>query len=344
MAYTSVMPKLLRVAALSTLLATSLAYAAPPPASYTKTASISAPDDRWDFASWDAGHHLLLVAHGKDVLVVDPAQPGSVRSIGAIQGGHGVEAVPGGDMLVVSSGKDNTLRILDITSGTELASIPVAEDPDALVLSTDHRLAYVMAAKGGAISVVDLAKHKEISRIALMPGLEVPVLVSKDLIAVNNEDASEIELANLKTGKAAGQIALPGCEGPTGLALDSASGFALSSCANGKAALVDLRARRMVSLVAIGTGPDTVIWDGANKRFLIPCGKSGTLSVVNLVHRKAVVAAASETEASARTAAMDPASGRIYLPAARFAEPVAPAKRGAMEPGSFHILVLSPSR
>lgn len=336
------MTKLIRVAALCAFLAASHVDAGPIQASYAKSASISAPDDRWDFVSWDAGHQLLLVAHGKDVLVIDPAQPGSVRSIGVIQGGHGVEAVPGGNTLVVSSDKDNTLRILDISSGAELASIPVAEDPDALVLSPDHRLVYVMAAKGGAISVVDLAKRKEISRIALKPGLEVPVLVSKHLIAVNNEDASEIELANLKTGKAAGHIALSGCEGPTGLALDPVSGIALSSCANGKAALVDLRKRRLLSLVEIGSGPDTVIWDGANKRFLIPCGKSGTLSVVRLVGRKPVVAAASETEASARTAALDPANGRVYLPAARFAEPVPPAKRGAMEAGSFHILVLSP--
>ena len=336
------MIRLLSAAALAALLATSQAVAAPPQATLVKSASIPAPDDRWDFAGWDAAHHLLLVARGKDVLVINPAQPGSVRSIGAIQGGHGVEAVPGGDTLVVSSGKDSTLRILDIATGAELASIPVAEDPDALVLSADHRLVYVMAAKGGAISVVDLAGRKEVSRIALKPGLEVPVLVSKNLIAVNNEDESEIELANLKTGKAAGQIALPGCEGPTGLALDPASGLALSSCANGKAALVDLRKLRLVSLVNIGAGPDTVIWDGAHKRFLVPCGKDGTLSVVRLVGHKAVVVASSPTEASARTAAMDPASGRVYLPSARFAAPVAPSKLGTMEPGSFHVLVLSP--
>lgn len=336
------MDRFLCAPALAVLLVTSQAVAAPSQATFVKSASIAAPDDRWDFTSWDAAHHLLLVAHGKDVLLIDPAHPDKVRSIGAIQGGHGVEAVPGGGTLVVSSGKDNTLRVLDIASGAELASIPVAEDPDALVLSADHRLVYVMAAKGGAISVVDLALRKEVSRIALKPGLEVPVLVGKNLIAVNNEDESEIELANLATGKSAGRIALRGCEGPTGLALDPASGLALSSCANGKAALVDLRKLRLVSLVNIGAGPDTVIWDRAHKRFLVPCGKDGTLSVVRLVGRKMVIDVPTQTEASARTAAMDPASGRVYLPSARFAAPVAPSKRGVMEPGSFHVLVLSP--
>ncbi len=333
-----------RAAALAALLVTAPLKAAPATPSFVPEASIPAPDDRWDFASWDAAHHAMLVAHGKDVLVIDPAGAGSVRSIGAIDGGHGVEAVPGSGTLVVSSGKDNTLRILDFASGKQLASIPVAEDPDALVLSADHRLAYVMGAKAGAISVIDLAQRKEVSRIVLKPGLEVPVLVSKTLIAVNNEDASEIELANLASGKAAGTIALTGCEGPTGLAFDPVSGLALSSCANGKAALVDLRARKLVALVDIGQGPDTVIWDAAHKRFLVPCGRSGTLSVIRLVGRKALVAPASTSETSARTAAFDPASGRLYLPAARFAAPVAPAKRGMMEPGSFHIVVLAPAK
>lgn len=49
------------------------------------------------------------------------------------------------------------------------------------------------------------------------------------------------------------------------------------------------------------------------------------------------------TEVSARTAAYDPVSGRLFLPAARFAAPVPPAKRGVMIPGTFHILVMAPA-
>jgi DNA-binding beta-propeller fold protein YncE len=139
-----------------------------------------------------------------------------------------------------------------------------------------------------------------------------------------------------------GSIPLTGCEGPTGLAIDPQTSLALSACANGKAALVDLQARRVVDLVPIGAGPDTVIWDAAHRRFLVPCGKSGTLSVIGLADRRPVVEAAAETEQSARTAALDPVTGRVYLPAARFAPPVPPERRGAMVAGSFHIVVMAP--
>ncbi len=329
-------------AAIGAALAASTALAAPGTPAYVKAGSIPAPDDRWDFASWDSAHHLLLIAHGKDVLVIDPAHPGSVRTVGALQGAHSVVAIPDSSNLLVTSGKDNTARVIDEVSGKELASIPVAGDPDAVILSPSGHRAYVMAAKGGAISIIDLVKNAEVGRITLKPGLEVPVLITPGLIAVNNEDANEIDLANLLTKKAAGAIKLSGCEGPTGLAYDPATGLALSACANGKAALTDLRARRVVALLPIGEGPDTAIWDANRKRFLVPCGKSGTLSVIRLVGRKPVVEATVLTEVSARTAAFDPATGRLYLPAARFGPPAPGAKRGVMEAGSFHVLVMAP--
>lgn len=324
-------------------LAAHSAIAAPAGPAFVKTGAIPAPDDRWDFASWDAEHRLLLVAHGKDVLVIAPGNPQPVRAVGALQGAHGVVAIPGTSHLLVTSAKDNTARVIDEISGAEIASIPVAEDPDAVILTASGLKAYVMAARAGVISILDLTSNTEIGRITLKPGLEVPVLVTPALIAVNNEDASEIELANPLSRMAVGKIALAGCEGPTGLAYDPATGLALSACANGKAALVDLRERRVVTLVPIGMGPDTVIWDGTHKRFLVPCGKSGTLSVIYLVGRKPVVGSQVQTEPSARTAALDRDSGHLYLPAASFGA-AEDGKRGAMVPGSFHIVVMSPKR
>ena len=320
------------------------ALAAPAAPAYVKAGSIPGPDARWDFASWDVAHRLLLVAHGNDVLVIDPAHPEAVRAVGELQGAHGVVAIPDTANLLVTSGKDNTVRVIDTFSGKEIASIPVAANPDAVILSVSGDRAFVMAAKGGAISIVDLVKNTEAGRIKLKEGLEVPVLVTPGLLAVNNEDANEIELANLLERKAVGAIKLPGCEGPTGLAYDPATGLALSACANGKAALTDLRARRVVALLPIGDGPDTVIWDADHKRFLVPCGKSGMLSVIRMVGRKPVVEVAVTTEISARTAAFDQKTGRVYLPAARFGPPPAPGKRGTMEAGSFHVLVMAPRR
>lgn len=149
--------------------------------------------------------------------------------------------------------------------------------------------------KAGAVPVIDLVNFQESARITLTPALEMPV-VAGALLAVNNEDAGDIDLADLTTGKAAGTVAMPGCEGPTGMAYAPKAGLSLSACANGKAALVDLAARKLVALLPIGLGPDTAIWDEAHKRFLVPCGKSGTLSIISLDGRNAHVLPAVTTE------------------------------------------------
>jgi DNA-binding beta-propeller fold protein YncE len=257
-------------------------------------------------------------------------------------GAHAALAIPGTETILVSSGRDDSLRILDRASGQELKRIAVAGDPDAVILSQDGHTAYAMAAKAGVISVVDLEHAEEAQRIELKPGLEVPVLFGSHFIAVNNEDRSEIEIADLTTGKTAGAVSLGGCEGPTGLAIDPATGLALSACANGKAALVDLADKKVVQLIAIGDGPDTAIWQAAQHRFLIPCGRSGTLSVIALNQRHAIALPVVTTEVSARTAALDPASGRLFLPAARF-NAAPQGQRPTIVPGSFHVLVMAPA-
>lgn len=318
------------------------AFAAPSAPAFHRAGVIAAPNDGWDYASWDAEHHRLLVSHGKDVLVIDPAPPAKVFAIGEIERAHASLAIPGTDQILVTSAQDASARILDAKSGKELKRIAVTGDPDAALLSSDGKAAYVMGGESGAISVLDLASDVETARIPLAAGLEAAVLFGDHMVAVNNEDRSEIELANLSTGKAEGTIALNGCEHPSGMARDPESGLALSACANGKAALVDLVARKVVQLVSIGAGPDTAIWQDSQHRFLVPCGKSGTLSVIDLVDGKAVAEVPVTTEVSARTAALDPASGNVYLPAARFAPPRPGERRGAMVRGSFHVLVMAP--
>jgi DNA-binding beta-propeller fold protein YncE len=339
----SVHPLLAMTTALACTLIATASAAAPAAPAFKALPAIKAGDDLWDFASWDDAHHRLIVAHGKDVLVIDPAA-NTVRPIGKIAYAHAVVPLPGTDQILVTSKLDNTVRILDATSGAELVRIDVATDPDATVLSADGRKAYVMAAKAGAISVVDLDSKTETGRIALKTGLEVAVLATPTLLAVNSEDFDEIELADLEHGKAAGTIPLPGCKGPTGLAMATGTELALSACDNGKAALVDIAKRKVVQMLPIGAGPDTVIWDARHHRFLVPCGESATLSIVNLDSKgTAHVIAPMHTGPNARTAALDPATGRIYLPSARL-NPVVKGQPKTVAPGSFRVLALYPSR
>ncbi len=330
------------LAAIAALVAGCAAADQPPGAAYEVTASLPGPDGRWDYASFDAASGQVFVSHGTEVLIYDPAGTAAPRSVGTIEGAHASLAVPGSKLLLVTSGKDDSLRLLDLATGQEVARIAVGKDPDAAAIDADGKTAYVMNAKDGSVSLIDLQARKETGRISLKPGLEGVVQISPRLLAVNNEDLNEIELADLDRGSMDGTIAMPGCTGPSGIAYDPLTQLAMSSCDNGKAALVDIAQRRLVRLLDIGAGPDTVLFDAARHRFIVPCGQSGSVSLFDVSGAGEVTPLASlASETGARTAALDPASGRIFLPTSRFL--AAPAgKRPPSEPGTFHLLVLMP--
>jgi DNA-binding beta-propeller fold protein YncE len=194
----------------------------------------------------------------------------------------------------------------------------------------------------GTVAELDTGRMRMIRTMTLKPALEYAVRDGASLF-VNNEDRGEIETVDTARGAAGTAIALPGCEGPTGLALDKAHGRLIADCANGKAAIVDIRTRRLVGLVDIGHGPDAVIVDPARKLAFIPCGKDGVLDILSIASADKVERVGRVgTEPGARTGALDPATGVIYLPTARFA-PAQPGERPTPIPGTFHILVVRPS-
>lgn len=326
------------IAVIAALLSTA-APGAPTP-SYSVTGSIPGPDGGWDYARVDAAGAHLYVARGNAVTAVDLAS-GKAASIGAIAHGHAVVPLPDGRLLV-TSGDDGSARFLDAKDGHELARLATGRKPDAAIVDAAGAHAFVMNSDSGTVSEIDIAGMRAVRTLKVKPALEYAAL-DGDTLFVNDEDLNEIEAVDLVKGAAGAPIALPGCEGPTGLALDEAHDRLISACANGKAAIVDIRARKLAELVDIGLGPDAVILDAARGLAFIPCGKDGVLDILSIASAGKVERVGRVvTEAGARTGALDPATGAIYLPTAKFA-PAGAGGRPAPLPGSFHILVVRPS-
>ena len=190
----------------------------------------------------------------------------------------------------------------------------------------------------GSVAVIDTVAMRVTATIAVKPGLEYAALAKDGTLFVNNEDANEIEVIDVARGTVLAPIVLPGCEGPTGLGYDARGNRLISACGNGKAAVVDAARRRVVTAIDIGKGADAVIVDEARHRAFVPCGASGVLEILALSPSGVTRTSTLATEVGARTGALDPRTGAIYLPTARFAAPVAPAKRPTPVPGSFHVV------
>ncbi len=311
---------------------------------YAVSESIVGPDGGWDYASVDAKARMLYVAHGDAVMVVDLAHGNAVRSIGSASRAHAALPIPNKHELLITSGRDSSVRVVDSVDGHEIAKIAVGKNPDAALYDAASGNAVIMNAEDGTVSIIDVAARKVIGTITLKAGLEFGVKGAGTALFVNNEDENEIETADLATFKAGAAIPMPGCERPTGLGYDPATHQLISACANGKAAVTDAVSRKMIKLLDIGAGPDAVIMDVQHRTAFIPCGRDGTISMIALGGAGgAHVIGSIKSEAGARTGALDPVTGIIYLPTARFGAPTAAGGRPSMLPGSFHIVVVKPS-
>jgi hypothetical protein len=134
---------------------------------------------------------------------------------------------------------------------------------------------------------------------------------------------------------------LPGCEEPTGMALDAARRRLFSACKNRVMTVLDADSGRVVASLPIGAGSDGAAYD-AGLRLAYSSNRDGTLSVIHAGDgdRFEPVAAVATAE-GAKTMALDGASHRVYLPVAD----LAPPERGATRlplPGTFRVIVVAP--
>ena len=70
----------------------------------------------------------------------------------------------------------------------------------------------------------------------------------------------------------------------------------------------------------------------------VPCG-DGTLTVISFKNAPARVAVVAVTQAGARTGAVDPATGLVYLPTAVLGPPESAGGRSSIVPDTLKVLV-----
>jgi len=322
-----------------------LLWLAAPPASAGAEApnlsvigTISAPDGGWDIPSIDPGARRLYIAHGDAVMAVDLDSGKVTPKLVEGKRLHAVLPLPSGRALSTNGG-DNTATLFEAATGKVIATIPTGIGPDAAVFDPSSGLALVMDGKGGDITLIDPKTAHAEGRIDVGGKLEFAVADGKGRVFVNVEDKAEIAAIDVVQRKVVSRYKLDGCEGPSGLALNPDAGLLLAACANRKALAVQAKDGASVATLAIGERPDGAIFDAKRGLFFIPCG-AGSIAVVGDSDGKPAVIASIPTANGARTAALDPQTGKLYLPTADFAPPADGEKRHTVVPGTFRVLVV----
>jgi YVTN family beta-propeller protein len=313
---------------------------APEARAYSIVDRIPGPDGGWDLLSVDPVARRLYVARSNGVMAIDLQTDKVSPDIVPSTRGHDALSIPGTTTVVSTNGGTNTATLFNSVTGEVLANLSVGTKPDAVAWDPATKTAWVMTPGSGDISVVDPKSAKVVATIAVGGSLELGAADGKGRLYVNVEDKNEVAVLDTRARKVIARFPLKGCDGPTGIVYAADVGQILSACANGVAIVSAPDGRQLASL-KVGPGPDGAVYDAGRHLAFIPSGGDGTLSVIRLGAKPAVIGAVATTK-GARTVALDAATGRLYLPSATYLPAVGGA-RPQMVPGSFQVLVVAPN-
>jgi len=322
------------------LLGALLATAATPAPSYRVVARLPAGDGGWDLLSVAPADQRVYVAHGDRVSAFDLRTGKVVDKLVAGQRVHAALAIPGTHEVLSTNGETNNAYLFDGRTGSIRATIATGTKPDAAAYDPATRTVWIMNPGSGDITVVDPRSAAVVATVPVGGSLEMGEADGRGRMYVNVEDKNEVAVLDTRARKLVSRFPLSGCEGPTGIAVDARARQILSACGGNAVAIVSAPDGRQIARLPIGKGADGAAFDSVHGVALVPGGRDGNLTVLRLGAKPAVVGQVA-TAVSARTIAVDPSTGRAYLPSASLA-PAAAGERPKAVPGSFRLLVVAP--
>lgn len=302
---------------------------------------IGGPDGSWDYASIDRERRALLVARGDGVMRVDLASGTVTPRFVPGERVHQALVLPGTGLGLSTNGQSNTASLFDAVTGAVKMTIATGKKPDAAVWDARAARAYVMNGADGTVTVIDPAAGRAVATLTVGGTLEYGAVGPDGRLYVNVEDRSELVTIDARSEKVVRRLKLAGCEDPSGLAL-TRQGTLIAACANGVSKAVDAASGRELSDLKTRARPDAVIYDEQRDRAYVPSGGEGILTVIDTSAPQPRVIGTIPTQRSARTGAVDPLTGRLYLPAAELQPPAEAGGRPTPKPGSFAVLVVTP--
>jgi hypothetical protein len=330
-------------------------------ASYAIVERIAGPSGvtGWDYAAVDEHARRLFLAtsysSGGGVTLLDLSVGRATPNFVAAKTPHGFALLGNGAAVVSDAGKSAAV-FFEVDTGKVLASVetgksPKADgwhNPDALLLEPKTGLLVAVNGDSGVLALVDVSQHALVGSINVGGKLEAAAATGGGTVYVNVEAAHAIAAVDLPARKVLRRLLLKGCEEPTGLAYDGADDLLISVCGNGVAKFIDPQSGAELASIRVGKGADAVMFDAHRKVVFIAGGDDGTLSVIRVSDRHQIsLIQTLDTQPGTRLGAIDPATGKLYLPTAKPDLKAPPLQLPGLPPippalsGSFEFLVVA---
>lgn len=284
----------------------------------TKVVRLGAPD-RWDYVVYDAPSNRVYVSHGDRITVVDGRSGKIEGEVASMPGGtHGIAISHATGLGYTDDGRAGEAVAFNLRTLKVVKRLKAQADADAVTIDPTSGHVFVVDGDPGELTVIDPKLDRVIATVHVGSKLEYAVAGDNGKVYVNGVESRKIFRIDTAANRVDATWPIPECESPHGLAIDRNTHRLFASCENGRLVVVNADSGAVAANLPIGRGSDAAKFDPVHKLIFSSNGRDGTISVIREVDADDFVPAATvKTVVSARTMAVDPRSGRLYLVAAK---------------------------
>ncbi len=297
----------------------------------------------WDYAVLDTDRHHLFVSHETAVDVIDIRTGRVVGHAPEMQGARGIALATDLRKGFAASSRDGVIRCFDLVDFHQLGKVQVGAKPDAVLYDRARRQLVAFTHDSNAILINPQTLAIE-AHIFLNGSPEFARADKTGHVYVNLQAQNEVLALNLTTGAVEHRWPAKPCFEPTAMAIDTASHRLFVGCHNRMLTVMNYENGKIVANLPIGLGVDAAVFDPKTRTVFASCGGDGTLSLIHEDSPDSFTLIRSvATRRSARTMALDPTTGRIYLPFAQVGPDPKMNNKVRELDGTFAVLEMSPS-
>ena len=298
----------------------------------------------WDYLTYDPASHRLFVSRATHVMVVDPRTGTIVGDVPNTPGVHGIALAPNLGRGFTSNGADGTVTVFDLSTLATIATIQTgAKNPDGIAYDPASSRIFTFNGGSNDATVIDARTNAVVATIPLGGRPEFPAVDGRGMVYDNVTSTSEIVAIDARSAKLTARFPLGSCLHPSGLSIDPQNRRLFAACI-GEMGVVDADSGKVVATIPTGAGTDATRYDPASGLAFASNGRDATLTAVHEDapnHFTLVQNAA--TALGARTMALDPQTGDVYLVTAKLIvnpHPTSYRDRYTVVPGTFELLVM----
>jgi DNA-binding beta-propeller fold protein YncE len=271
----------------------------------------------WDYLALDPARSRLFISRRADGVTVYDVGARHVTSVIGNSEGANSTALAEEAGRGYTANEDGSTTIFDLSSLRTIDRVKFGADADAAVYEPATKQMVFTMGDSKALAFLDAKTGAIVGRLS-MPSkkLDGAAADGGGNLFVAERDRNAIARIDARRRRMTAEWKIPGCQAPTGLAIDRANARLFIGCRGSHPvlAVLDLQTGKEVARHEIGRGNDGVAYDAEAHTVYTSNGVDANLVIFDQIGPNAYrLAEALTTRPFARTMALDPRTKKLYL-------------------------------